>query len=107
MNRCATVTRARDVIYWGTARLLRRLITARKSGPLFLTDRKAKPSAAKTDTDDSTGRARRAATLFEEQTAGMRRGPFTLHSRLAHADADGVERTHLGAQPGEVREGVG
>lgn len=47
MNRCATVTRARDVIYWGTARLLRRLITARKSGPLFLTDRKAKPSAAK------------------------------------------------------------
>lgn len=73
VNRCATVTRkggAREVIYWqtGTARPLPRLIAGRKSGPLFLTDRKAKPSVAKTDTDNSTGRARlsyrRAATLL-------------------------------------------
>jgi integrase/recombinase XerC/integrase/recombinase XerD len=51
VNRCATVVRkggARDVIYWqtGTARLLPRLIGSRKRGPLFLTDRKAKPSVA-------------------------------------------------------------
>jgi integrase len=115
VNRCATVTRkggARDVIYWqtGTARLLPRLIAGRKSGPLFLTDRKAKPSVAKTDTDDSTGRARlsyrRAATLLEEHTAGMRRGPFTLHqlrhSRLTHAAEKGASTPMLMALSGHT-----
>jgi integrase/recombinase XerC/integrase/recombinase XerD len=94
VNRCATVVRkggARDVVYWqtGTARLLPRLIAGRRRGPLFLTDRKAKPSVALADVDPTTQRARlsyrrRAATLFEEHTTSMKRGPFTLH-RLRHS----------------------
>ena len=115
VNRCATVTRkggAREVIYWqtGTARPLPRLIAGRKSGPLFLTDRKAKPSVAKTDTDNSTGRARlsyrRAATLLEEHTEGMRRGPFTLHqlrhSRPTHAAEKGASTPMLMALSGHT-----
>jgi len=103
---------AREVIYWqtGTARPLPRLIAGRKSGPLFLTDRKAKPSVAKTDTDNSTGRARlsyrRAATLLEEHTEGMRRGPFTLHqlrhSRLTHAAEKGASTPMLMALSGHT-----
>ena len=56
VNRRAVVTRkggARDVIVWqtGTARLLARLLAGRKRGPVFLTDRKAKPSVALIDID--------------------------------------------------------
>lgn len=55
-NRRAVVTRkggARDVIVWqtGTARLLPRLLAGRKTGPVFLTDRKARPSVALVDVD--------------------------------------------------------
>src|ERR1700682_544753 len=62
-NRRAVVTRkggAREVIVWqtGTARLLPRLLNGRRSGPVFLTDRKAKPSVAKADVDRVSGRAR-------------------------------------------------
>ncbi|WP_446222382.1 tyrosine-type recombinase/integrase [Nocardia sp. IBHARD005] len=102
-NRCAVVTRkggAREVIAWqtGTARLLPRMLAGRKTGPLFLTDRKARPSVAANDVDPSTGRARlsyrRAAELFEEHTAVFDGGPYTLHqlrhSRLTHAAEDGA-----------------
>jgi integrase len=62
-NRCAVVTRkggARDLIAWqtGTARLLPRLLSGRKTGPVFLTDRKARPAVAKSDVDPSTQRGR-------------------------------------------------
>jgi len=62
-NRCAVVTRkggARDLIAWqtGTARLLPRMLAGRRSGPVFLTDRKARPSVAKDDVDPSTLRGR-------------------------------------------------
>ncbi|NQE72579.1 tyrosine-type recombinase/integrase [Nocardia gamkensis] len=102
-NRCAVVTRkggAREVIAWqtGTARLLPRMLAGRKSGPLFLTDRKARPSVAVNDIDPTTGRARlsyrRAAELFEEHTAVFDGGPYTLHqlrhSRLTHAAEEGA-----------------
>ncbi|WP_405180983.1 site-specific integrase [Nocardia sp. NBC_01377] len=115
VNRCATVVRkggARDVIYWqtGTARLLPRLIGGRKRGPLFLTDRRAKPSVALADIDPSTQRARlsyrRAATLFEEHTTGMKRGPFTLHqlrhSKLTHAAETGASTPMLMALSGHA-----
>ncbi|WP_454561900.1 hypothetical protein [Mycobacterium haemophilum] len=51
---------ARDVIVWqtGTVRLLPRMLAGRRAGPLFLTDRKAKPSVATLDVDSTTGRAR-------------------------------------------------
>ena len=92
-NRCGTVTRkggARDVVAWqtGTARLLPRLLAGRKKGPVFLTDRKAKPGVAVDDIDPSMlcGRLsyRRAAELFERHTSEFNRGPFTLH-QLRHS----------------------
>ncbi len=102
-NRCAVVTRkggAREVIAWqtGTARLLPRMLAGRRSGPLFLTDRKARPTVAINDVDPATGRARlsyrRAAELFEAHTAVFDGGPYTLHqlrhSRLTHAAEDGA-----------------
>ena len=102
-NRCAVVTRkggAREVIAWqtGTARLLPRMLAGRKSGPLFLTDRKARGSVAVNDIDPVSRRARlsyrRAAELFEEHTGEFDGGPYTLHqlrhSRLTHAAEDGA-----------------
>ena len=102
-NRSAVVTRkggALEVIAWqtGTAWLLPRMLAGRKSGPLFLTDRKARPSVARKDIDPSTGRARlsyrRAAELFETHTQRFDDGPYTLHqlrhSRLTHAAEQGV-----------------
>jgi integrase/recombinase XerC/integrase/recombinase XerD len=102
-NRCAVVTRkggAREVIAWqtGTARLLPRMLVGRKSGPVFLTDRKARPSVARNDIDPSTGRGRlsyrRAAELFETHTERFDDGPYTLHqlrhSRLTHAAEEGA-----------------
>ncbi|MFC9432408.1 tyrosine-type recombinase/integrase [Nocardia sp. NPDC057030] len=102
-NRCAVVTRkggARERIAWqtGTARLLPRMLGGRKSGPLFVTDRKARPSVASNDVDPATGWARlsyrRAAELFEAHTARFDDGPYTLHqlrhSRLTHAAEEGA-----------------
>ncbi|BDU06643.1 tyrosine-type recombinase/integrase [Nocardia cyriacigeorgica] len=103
VNRCAVVTRkggARERIAWqtGTARLLPRMLAGRRRGPVFLTDRKARPSVASNDVDPTTGRARlsyrRAAELFEIHTSGYDDGPYTLHqwrhSRLTHAAEDGA-----------------
>ncbi len=107
-NRCAVVTRkggARDLIAWqtGTARLLPRLLTGRKTGPVFLTARKARPSVAKADVDPTTLRGRvsyrRAAELFEIHTADYDDGPYTLHqlrhSRLTHAAEEGASTPML------------
>lgn len=83
---------ATEWIHWqsGTARLLPRLIGARTSGPLFLTDRVARPGAATLDVDPTTGRARlsyrRAAETFAQATrelSGTTRG-WTLH-QLRHS----------------------
>ena len=123
-NRCATVIRkggATDIVAWqtGPARLLPRLLAGRRTGPLYLTDRKAKSGVAKADTDPDSGRARlsyrRALEVFEDHTAAFSRGPFTLHqlrhSKLTHAaedggihsDANANERAHLGTVAGQVR----
>lgn len=114
-NRCATVTRkggAKDVIAWqtGTARLLPRMLAGRRTGPLFLTDRRARPSVARTDVDPISGCARlsyrRAAELFETHTEHMTRGPFTLHqlrhSRLTHAAEKGASTPMLMALSGHT-----
>lgn len=49
-----------DVIVWqtGTARLLPRLLKGRRSGPLFLTDRRAWVELPPCDIDPASGRAR-------------------------------------------------
>ena len=125
-NRRAKVTRkggAVDVIVWqtGTARLLPRLLKGRKSGPLFLTDRRSRVELPPGDIDPASGKARlsyrQAAEIFEEATAGEQGGPWTLHqlrhSALthdaengAHADADGQERSHVGRVASPVRAAV-
>jgi len=114
-NRRAVVTRkggARDVIVWqtGTARLLPRLLGGRRTGPVFLTDRRAKPSVALVDVDQATGHARlsyrRAAELFETHTAAIAGGPFSLHqlrhSGLTHAAEDGASTPMLMALSGHT-----
>ena len=73
-----------DVIIWqtGTARLLPRLLKGRKSGPVFITGRKARVQLPAADLDPS-GRARlsyqQAAALFSEASGGA-----TLH-QLRHS----------------------
>jgi site-specific recombinase XerD len=114
-NRRSRVIRkggAADVITWqtGTARLLPRLIKGRKSGPLFLTDRKARVALAAADLDPATGRARlsyrQAAALFTEATADANDGPWTLHqlrhSALTHAAEDGASTSTLMAYSGHT-----
>jgi integrase len=114
-NRRAVVTRkgdVRDVIVWqtGTARLLPRLLAGRKTGPVFLTDRKARPSVALVDVDPATRRARlsyrRAAELFEQHTTDLPGGPYTLHqlrhSGLTHAAEDGASTPMLMALSGHT-----
>lgn len=70
-----------------TARLLPRLLNGRRSGPVFLTDRRARVQLPPSDLDPGTGRARlsyrRAAELFEQATATCPGGPWTLH-QLRH-----------------------
>ncbi|MFI2285711.1 hypothetical protein [Nocardia beijingensis] len=115
---------AREVIAWETdiARLLQRMLGGRKSGLLFLIDRKARLSLAANDVDCATGRARlsyrRAAELFEVHTACYGDGPDAphqlRHSRLTHAAEEGrvdagvdeVVGAYLGAQRREVRASV-
>ena len=96
---------AADVITWqtGTARLLPRLVKGRKSGPLFLTGRKARVQLAAADLDTPAGRARlsyrQAAALFTGATAEMPGGPWMLHqlrhSALTHAAEDGASTSTL------------
>ena len=62
-NRKAKVRRkggAIDIIVWqtGTARLLPRLLKGRKTGPVFLTDRRARVQLPPCDIDPASGRAR-------------------------------------------------
>jgi integrase/recombinase XerC/integrase/recombinase XerD len=114
-NRRARVVRkggAADVIVWqsGTARLLPRLIKGRKSGPLFLTDRKARVELAAADLDAASGRARlsyrQAAAMFTAATEDLQGGPWTLHqlrhSALTHAAEDGASTSTLLAYSGHT-----
>jgi len=79
------------------------MLAGRRSGPVFLTHRKARPSVATLDVDPTTGRARlshrRAAELFDSHTAGIDGGSFTLHqlrhSALTHAAEDGASTPML------------
>jgi integrase len=103
---------AADVITWqtGTARLLPRLIKGRKSGPLFLTERRARVQLAAADLDAASGRARlsyrQAAAMFTEATAEEAGGPWTMHqlrhSALTHAAEDGASTSTLLAYSGHT-----
>jgi integrase len=102
-NRSAKVHRkgsAVDVIIWqtGTARLLPRLIKGRTTGPVFLTDRRARVPLDPIDLDPATERARlsyrRAAELFTAATGGATLHQLR-HSALTHAAEDGANTSTL------------
>lgn len=109
-NRRARVRRkggAVDIVVWqtGTARLLPRLLGGRRSGPVFLTERRARLPLTPGDLDPANGTARlsyrRAAELFERRTEG-----WTLHqlrhSALTHAAEAGANTSTLLAYSGHT-----
>jgi integrase/recombinase XerC/integrase/recombinase XerD len=102
-NRRAKVRRkgnAADVIVWqtATARLLPRLLQGRRSGPVFVTDRRARVELPPSDLDPASGRARlsyrRAAELFSQATGGATLHQLR-HSALTHAAEDGANTATL------------
>jgi integrase/recombinase XerC/integrase/recombinase XerD len=109
-NRCAKVRRkggAADTIVWqtATARLLPRLLRGRTSGPVFVTDRRARVELPPSDLDPATGRARlsyrRAAELFGQATGGATLHQLR-HSALTHAAEDGANTATLLAYSGHT-----
>jgi integrase len=109
-NRRAKVRRkggAIDIIVWqtGTARLLPRLIKGRKSGPLFLTDRRSRVALPPGDIDPASGRARlsyrQAAQLFSDAAGGATLHQLR-HSALTHAAEDGASTSTLLAFSGHT-----
>lgn len=102
-NRCAKVRRkgnAVDIIVWrtGAARLLPRMLKGRTTGPVFLTDRRARLMLPPGDLDPVSGRARlsyrRAAELFTAATGGATLHQLR-HSALTHAAEDGANTSTL------------
>lgn len=109
-NRRAGVRRkggAIDVITWqtGTARLLPRLLKGRKSGPVFLTDRRARVELPPGDVDQASGRARlsyrQAAQLFSDAADGATLHQLR-HSALTHAAEDGASTPMMMALSGHT-----
>ncbi|HMH94172.1 MAG TPA: site-specific integrase [Streptosporangiaceae bacterium] len=109
-NRKAKVRRkggAIDTIVWqtGTARLLPRLLKGRKSGPLFLTDRRARVELPPCDVDRASGRARlsyrQAEALFKAASGGATLHQLR-HSALTHAAEDGASTPMLLARSGHT-----
>ena len=103
MSRMVTVGRevvrrkggAIDVIVWqtSTARLLPRLLKGRKSGPVFLTDRRARVELPPCDIDRASGKARlsyrQAENIFKEASGGATLHQLR-HSALTHDEGRGV-----------------
>ena len=109
-NRRTKVVRkggAIDVIVWqtGTARLLPRLLKGRKSGPVFLTDRKARVQLPPCDVDPASGRARlsyrQAEDLFKDASGGATLHQLR-HSALTHDAEDGASTPMLMAKSGHT-----
>lgn len=109
VNRRARVRRkggAADVIVWqtGTARLLPRLLKGRTSGPVFVTERRARVPLPRADLDE-LGRARlsyqRAAELFAAASGGATLHQLR-HSALTHDAEDGTGTPMLMARSGHT-----
>jgi integrase len=109
-NRRAKVRRkggAIDVIVWqtGTARLIPRLLKGRKTGPVFLTDRRARVELPPGDIDPDSGRARlsyrQAEDLFKAAAGGATLHQLR-HSALTHDAEDGASTPMLMAKSGHT-----
>ena len=109
-NRRAKVRRkggAIDVIVWqtGTARLLPRLLKGRKTGPVFLTDRRARVELPPCDIDPASGRARlsyrQAEDLFKAASGGATLHQLR-HSALTHDAEAGASTPMLMAKSGHT-----
>lgn len=109
-SRSAEVTRkggGRDLIVWQsrTAMLLPRLLRGRKSGPVFLTERRVRSNLqrALADVDARTGRGRltyaMAEELFKEASGGKTLHQLR-HSALSHLAEDGTNVPMLKAISG-------
>jgi integrase/recombinase XerC/integrase/recombinase XerD len=98
---------AADIIVWqtGTARLLPRLLQGRRTGPVFLTHRRARMPLPTADLDPATGRARlsyrRAAEVFGQASGGATLHQLR-HSALTHAAEDGANTATLLAYSGHT-----
>jgi integrase len=108
-NRRARVRRkgsAIDVIVWqtGTARLLPRLLRGRTSGPVFVTERRARVQLHPADLDPD-GRARlsyqQAEALFKAASGGRTLHQLR-HSALTHDAEDGASTPMLMARSGHT-----
>ena len=112
-NRCARVRRkggAINIVVWqtGTARLLPRLLNGRTTGPVFVTERKARVSLPAADLDEH-GRARlsyqQAEALFTKASGRRDLAPAQAlradpRRRGRHRDADADEAVRsLGHHP--------
>jgi integrase len=109
-NRRARVRRkggAIDVIVWqtGTARLLPRLLKGRKSGPVFLTERRARVQLPPADLDPASGRARlsygQAEAIFKAASGGATLHQLR-HSALTHDAEEGTGTPMLQARSGHT-----
>jgi integrase/recombinase XerC/integrase/recombinase XerD len=109
-NRCARVRRkggALDVVVWQTqtARLLPRLLKGRTSGPVFLTERRARVQLPPADLDPESGRARlsyrQAEGIFKAASGGATLHQLR-HSALTHAAEDGTSTPMLMARSGHT-----
>lgn len=109
-NRRARVRRkggAVDMVVWqtGTARLLPRLLKGRTSGPVFLTERRARVPLALCDVDPASGRARlsykQAEDLFKQASGGATLHQLR-HSALSHDAEDGTSTPMLMARSGHT-----
>jgi integrase len=108
-NRRARVRRKGGTVDWiiwqtSTARLLPRLLKGRKSGPVFVTERKARVQLPAADLDPS-GRARlsyqQAAALFSEASGGATLHQLR-HSALTHDAEKGTGTPMLMARSGHT-----
>jgi integrase len=108
-NRRARVRRKGGAVDWitwltGTARLLSRLLKGRTTGPVFVTDRKARVQLPAADLDEH-GHARlsyqRAEELFAKASGGATLHQLR-HSALTHAAEDGTGTPMLMALSGHA-----
>jgi integrase len=108
-NRRARVRRKGGAVDWitwqtGTARLLPRLLKGRTTGPVFVTDRRARVQLPAADLDEH-GHARlsyqRAEELFAKASGGATLHQLR-HSALTHAAEDGTGAPMLIALSGHT-----